>query len=189
MQLKNQKISYTKFDTTPNVVAKTKNELDISQVDSMSHDDIVGTLKNYMSFDESLVPRDMSVHTFTKKLIDIAIGTDSKLVDIPNHNHNNLNFSADINSTSTTTNFDTNSTKIYAKFDTKAFPDGKVLVKWKKNDGELLYMDFYNVKKNSEDNFIWMKQPNGWAKGKYDIDIYSPSNQLDKIYSSSYSVN
>lgn len=178
-------------DTLKNIqnLQNKNNTLLDEQLNMMDTKDIIGTLKNYMAFDEDLVSKDMSIREFSKELIKIAIGKDTNFVDLVNHNHNDLKFVKDLKDDSNENNsFDSNSSKIYAKFDTSSFSDGKILVKWEKNDGELLYMNFYNIKKNSKDNFIWMKKDNGWDKGKYNVHIYSPSNRLKKIYTSSYSI-
>lgn len=169
---------------------KTQKVAMISQLDKMNMSDIIKTLKNYMSFDESLIPPGMNIRDFSRQLIKIAIDEEVELVNEPNHNHTDLKFTSNIddNSSMYDSTFDANNSKIYAKFDTTNFHDGKVLVKWKKDNGELLFMDFYNVNKNDENNHVWMNMKDGWKKGNYQVDIYSPSNQLKKMYSSSYQV-
>ena len=181
------------INTTVSLMNKKKNEQKvalISQLDNMQMSDIIKTLKNYMSFDENIIPPGMNIRDFSRQLIKIAIGEEVETVDEPNHNPTDLKFRSNIDDNSSVyeSTFDSNSSKIYGQFDTTNFHDGKVLVKWKRDNGELLYMDFYNVNKNNENNFIWMNRENGWKKGNYEVEIYSPSNQLKKMYSSSYQV-
>lgn len=188
-RLHEKNISYNDINTT--LSTKKQQVVIVNQLDNMQTSDIINTLKNYMSFDESLIPPGMNIRNFSKKLLDIAMNKEDELINDPNHVVSDVKFSSNLDSNDSTynSNFDQNTSKIFAKFDTTNFVDGKLLVKWKKDNGELVNMNFYNVKKNSKDNFIWMQKKDGWSKGNYQIDIYSPSNRLKKIYSSSYLVN
>jgi hypothetical protein len=95
------------------------------------------------------------------------------------HNYADINFSKLVDqdnfSLNTSTEFDADDVvKIYASFDTFAYPETEVLVKWYRADEpELLLFNKYPIDPIKDHNFVWLQKSQGWDSGRYTVEIYS----------------
>ena len=77
---------------------------------------------------------------------------------------------------------------IFAKFSTLSFAEPSVFAKWYRiEDGEVML--FKQMPINLQDtNYIWVKNDNGFATGRYKVDIFKMSQEMELLSSGEYQV-
>jgi hypothetical protein len=80
-------------------------------------------------------------------------------------------------------------TRIFAVFDTRAYPYPSVLLKWCRIDQpELFILQKYEIDPHAAYNYVWYKKKEGWPTGQYRVEVYSLGASFRMISSGQYEV-
>jgi hypothetical protein len=78
--------------------------------------------------------------------------------------------------------------KIFAVFDSAAYDDTRVLVKWyKPSSGSILLFKQFDIV-SGDSNYIWIDNSKGYAVGEYRVEIYRVNQSLQLLSSGNYEV-
>ncbi|MEN8140137.1 MAG: hypothetical protein ABFR97_02835 [Thermodesulfobacteriota bacterium] len=86
--------------------------------------------------------------------------------------------------------FSQGTNRIYASFATgEDYASNSVMVKWSRLDSpEVLIYDKYAINRGTTENYVWLEIPNGWEPGVYKVQIFSLENNLNPLFTGSYTV-
>ena len=88
--------------------------------------------------------------------------------------------------------FPTEQRRIYVHFNYTNLPYDEVLVKWIQvlgNEGEVLILDKRPVDKNDSQHYIWSQPANGWDRGTYRVELFSPDDELTLLAAGNYTID
>jgi len=78
--------------------------------------------------------------------------------------------------------------KIFAVFDSAAYDDTRVLVKWyQPSSGSILLFKQFDIV-SGDSNYIWIDNTKGYAAGEYWVEIYRVNQSLQLLSSGNYQV-
>ncbi len=162
-----------------------------SKIDEIPPSELEMLLKNSLNFNPKDIPSKMSINSFAKELLDLSMRGIVKPDEYkPPKSDKKIAFNTKNDTNGSSNAFERNATtKLYANFDTNGFDDDRVVAKWyRKDTRELVLFDFYPVIQNSDKNNVWINKNNGWDKGQYTVEIYSPTSGLEKITEGEFEV-
>jgi hypothetical protein len=84
--------------------------------------------------------------------------------------------------------FRTPTERIFAVFDSAAYHDTRVLVKWyQPSSGSVVLFKQFEISA-SDSNYIWIDNTKGYAKGEYRVEIYRVNQSLQLLSSGIYRI-
>lgn len=158
----------------------------LKKLEKLREQEVIEILENILDIKDEELPLNVSSKEFATKLLYIATNNEEEKV------YENISFVNENKSSDEMFDnvFDSNTKKITATFDTSSYEDSKVLTKWiNKDTGDVLLFDFYKINPDIKENYIWLEKKNGWKKGNYKVEMYSLSNNLEKISSNEFNIN
>lgn len=79
--------------------------------------------------------------------------------------------------------------RVYAVFDVGDYQGGKVMVKWYNSDTpELLLFRHYRLAPEEDFSWVWHGPEDGWATGRYRVDVFQGDESLERIASGEFDV-
>ena len=80
--------------------------------------------------------------------------------------------------------------RIFAVFPTGPSTQDEVFVKWyRSDDPEILLFDRYPIQRETDQDFVWLENKEGWPQGEYAVEIYSADKAMSHLASGRYVVD
>jgi hypothetical protein len=144
------------------------------------------------------IPLTLSIQEFTAQVAAIAtkdVWTLRKEASLPeNLTVTDIRFGTSPRPSESTesprTRFSPYDTRIFAVFDTRAYPYPSVLVKWCRIDQpELLVLQKYDIEPWAATNYVWYNKKEAWPSGQYRVEVYSLGESFTMMSSGQYEVS
>lgn len=127
-----------------------------------------------------------SPRAFVTRLSDVAM---NGIITPPNLEwpaHGSVAFKAQTSHAGNTKVFKAPSARIFAVFDSAAYGDIRVLVKWyQPSSGSIVLFKQFEIS-DSDSNYIWIDNTKGNAVGEYRVEIYRVTQSLQLLSSGNY---
>jgi hypothetical protein len=79
--------------------------------------------------------------------------------------------------------------RIYAVFPSDAYTGDRVLAKWfRRGDFTLLLFGTFPIHRADSASHVWMERAQGWQPGAYVVELYDPSEPLQKLAAGEFDV-
>lgn len=129
-----------------------------------------------------------SPREFVTRLSDVAM---NGIITPPNLEvpaHGSVAFKAHSSHVGNTTVFRAPTERIFAVFDSAAYHDTRVLVKWyQPSSGRVVLFKQFEIA-SADSNYIWIDNTRGYAAGEYRVEIYRVNQSLQLLSSGIYRV-
>jgi hypothetical protein len=125
---------------------------------------------------------------FVMRLSDVAM---NGIITPPNLEvpaHGPVAFKGDASQPNSTKVFRAPTQKIFAVFDSGAYHDNRVLVKWyQPSNGRILLFKQFEIS-TADSNYVWIDTSKGYLAGEYRVEIYRVNQSLQLLSSGIYRV-
>jgi hypothetical protein len=86
--------------------------------------------------------------------------------------------------------FSSDEERIYAVFPTSRYDKNWVMVRWWRSDGpEVFLLQRYRVNTGDPYSYVWLKRPQGWDPGIYEVEVYAADQELTPLAWGQYSIS
>ena len=149
---------------------------------------LIPQIEKYSVASERQVRSFENPRNFVMRLSDVAM---NGIITPPNHElpaHGPVAFKGQASHSTDTIVFRAPAQKIFAVFDSSAYHDTRVLVKWyQPSSGRILLFKQFEIS-NADSNYIWIGSKKGYAAGEYHVEIYRVTQLLQLLSSGIYRV-
>jgi hypothetical protein len=149
---------------------------------------LIPQIEKYSVASEQQVRSFESPREFVTRLSDVAM---NGIITPPNLEvpaHGSVAFKAHSSHSGNTKVFRTPTERIFAVFDSAAYHDTRVLVKWyQPSSGSVVLFKQFEISA-SDSNYIWIDNTKGYAKGEYRVEIYRVNQSLQLLSSGIYRI-
>lgn len=149
---------------------------------------LIPQIEKYSVASEQQVRSFENPREFVTRLSEVAM---NGIITPPNHEvsiHGFVAFKARASQAADTKVFRGSTGKIFAVFDSAAYDDTRVLVKWyQPSSGSILLFKQFDIA-SGDSNFIWIDNSKGYAAGEYRVEIYRVNQSLQLLSSGIYRI-
>lgn len=125
---------------------------------------------------------------FVKRLSQVAMNGIITPAVIENPREGTISFKPAVAHPGDMSRFSPTSKTIFAVFDSSAYRDKRVLVRWYHSDrGRVLLFQQFEIA-DGDSNYIWLENENGFATGSYRVEIYRVDEDVTLLSSGEYRV-
>jgi hypothetical protein len=149
---------------------------------------LIPQIEKYSVASERQIRSFANPREFVMRLSDVAM---NGIITPPNPDvpaHGPVAFKGDASQSSDTIIFRAPTRKIFAVFDSGAYHDRRVLVKWyQPSNGRILLFKQFEIS-NADSNYVWIDTSKGSVAGEYRVEIYRVNQSLQLLSSGIYRV-
>ena len=80
--------------------------------------------------------------------------------------------------------------RIFAVFQSDSYSQDEVFVKWYRSDKpQILLYDRYPIQRETDQNYVWLENKEGWPKGEYTVEFYTADGAMARVAEGQYTVD
>lgn len=160
-------------------------------IESMSERELRSAITSLTGLTEDDLVEMRDLRAFTRRAAEVAMDNVIRFDDAPQEPLPAVEFSHNPNDMERfTTNRFVGDERIFAVFPSTPSTQDEVFVKWYRSDkAEILLFDRYPIQRESDRNFVWIENNEGWPAGEYAVEIYSADEAMSPLASGRYVVD
>ena len=166
---------------------KAREQEFLSHINQLPVDKIIGKMKDLELVTTEQLSKIEHKRPYINRLAEVAMNG-IMTPEIPEVAiHGKIHFKSGLEDSRANT-FETTNKAIYAFFDTSAYQDENIFVKWyeSKQGRMALFKQFPIAQENT--NYIWIHNSGGFTKGQYQVEVYRINESFDLLSKGNFEV-
>ena len=160
-------------------------------IESMSERELRSAITSLTGLTEDDLVEMRDLRAFTRRAAEVAMDNVIRFDDAPQEPLPAVEFSHNPNDMEEfTTDRFVGDERIFAVFPSTPSTQDEVFVKWyRSGEPEILMFDRHPIQRESDRNFVWIENNEGWPAGEYAVEIYSADEAMSPLASGRYVVD